>query len=130
MKTVAVFFGGKSNEREISVITGLYCANLLKERCRVLPVYLLPEGGMLLAEQLLGVEDFRRAQESGFPHGKRLMFVVGGLAREGRPKKRVRVDCALNCCHGGLGEDGTLSALLRWNGVPLGAWGEPGKTPG
>ncbi len=117
MKTVAVFFGGKSNEREISVITGIYCANLLKSAYRVLPVYLDPSGGMLLAESG-GVEDFRRQAEQKFRGAKRLAFVTGGLAPEGKPKKRIAVDCALNCCHGGMGEGGVLSALLEWFRIP------------
>ena len=41
-KNVAVFFGGRSNEAEISVITGMYAVNLLRgTRYRVLPVWLL-----------------------------------------------------------------------------------------
>ncbi|MBE5740422.1 MAG: hypothetical protein E7349_06180, partial [Clostridiales bacterium] len=29
------------------------------------------------------------------------------------------VDVALNCCHGGLGEGGGVSALMEWNEIPL-----------
>lgn len=121
MKTVAVFFGGKSNEREISVITGMYCANLLRDCYRVLPVYLHPAGGMLLCDGLRGVEEFRRAQEKNFPKCRRLVFVPGGLAEEKRPQKskgQFPLDCALNCCHGGAGEGGELSALLDWFHIP------------
>lgn len=118
MKTVAVFFGGNSNEREISVITGMYAVNLLRacgDAYRVLPVYLPPEGGFLLGESLRGVEDFRL----GAPKGVQTVFLVrGGLAYEKKPKKRIRVDCALNCCHGGAGEGGVLSALLEWHKLP------------
>ncbi len=116
MRTVAVFFGGKSNEREISVITGMYCANLLKGRYSVLPVYLRPEGGLLLAE--FGVDEFRRAQESGFRGWKEFVFTRGGIASAKKPKKAVPIDCALNCCHGGDGEGGVLSALLRFYRIP------------
>lgn len=117
MKTVALFFGGKSNEREISVITGMYCANLLRERYRVLPVYLRPEGGFLLAD-FFGIDEFRRAQESGFKGLKEIALVRGGIAPANRPKKRISVDCALNCCHGGAGEGGVLSALLAHYRIP------------
>ena len=48
MKTVAVFFGGDSPEREISIITGMLAVNLLRgSRYRAIPVYLPPEGGMV-----------------------------------------------------------------------------------
>ncbi len=105
---VAVFFGGRSNEREISVITGLYCVNLLKSKVKVLPVYLPFEGGMTLAAGAR-LEDFRA------PNFPAVRLEGRALVRK---RKKYPFDCALNCCHGGAGEDGTLAALLRWNGVP------------
>ena len=75
-QTVGVFFGGRSNEREISVITGMLAVNLLWESGRrVLPVYLPPEGGMATAKNLRRVEDIAR--------GRRLLPVRmerGGVA--------------------------------------------------
>lgn len=118
MKTVAVFFGGRSNEREISVITGVYCVNLLREEYRVFPVYLRPEGGLLLMEDLSGVESFRLAQEKNFKGYAEIVLTAGGFARVKRPKRITPIDCALNCCHGGMGEGGTLSALLEWFRIP------------
>lgn len=117
MQTIAVFFGGKSNEHEISVITGMLAVNLLRGTdYEVVPVYLAREGGMYTSEKMRGVEDFRSPQLKKF----RSVTLDGkALVRaEGRKRKIARIDCALNCCHGGMGEDGTLSALLRWNGVP------------
>ncbi len=115
METIAVFFGGKSNEREISIITGMYCVNLLRGERRVLPVYLDPAGGMLLGEEVRGVEEFRGGTPKSF---KPVVPVRGGLAPANKPKKRIEVGCALNCCHGGAGEGGVLSALLEWYGIP------------
>lgn len=126
MKTVAVFFGGHSNEREISVITGMYCVNLLRAAAcyRVLPVYLSPEGEFLLGEGLRGVEDFRTADP---PAGLRCVLLTrGGFLFAKKPKKRVAVDVALNCCHGGAGEGGVLSALLEWHAIPSAS---PGMAP-
>ena len=115
MKTVAVFFGGDSPEREISVITGMLAVNLLRGRFRVVPVYLPPEGGMATG-RYRGVEDFSsRARTRHIPvvlEGCRL------LSRGRRRKLLCTIDAALNCCHGGMGEDGTLAALLKWHGVP------------
>ena len=112
-KTVAVFFGGASNESEISVITGMYAVNLLRgTRWHVLPVYLPPEGGMLLGNYK-SVSEF-----SGTPKGTFVTLADGALVRAGKKKPLARMDVALNCCHGGMGEDGTLAALLRWNKIP------------
>ncbi len=110
MQTVAVFFGGRSNEREISVITGLYAVNLLRTGdLRVVPVYLPPEGGMVTGK-FLSPAQFRKG---ALPPAKPVFFGEGCLLY-GKRRKKITVFAALNCCHGGMGEDGTLSALLRW----------------
>ena len=119
-KTVAVFFGGRSNEAEISVITGMYAVNLLRGTAfRVLPVFLPPEGGMRCG-------NWRKVSEfAGDVGGVSVTFVQGGLARCGKTRRSERIDVALNCCHGGMGEDGTLAALLAWYGIPSASPGVP-----
>lgn len=112
-KRVAVFFGGRSNEHDISVITGMLACNLLRgANFEVMPVYLTRENQMTAAERARGVSDF--AQPS-FPP----VFLRGrALYTERKPKKvYFPIDVALNCCHGGYGEDGTLAALLAFHGV-------------
>ena len=110
--TAAVFFGGRSSEAEISVITGMYAVNLLRgTRYRVLPVYLPPEGGFLLGNWR-GVEEFSRPVK-----GTPVQLLRGALVREGSKKPLARVDVAHNCWHGGMGENGTLAALLAWNNI-------------
>lgn len=117
MKTVAVFFGGKSNEHEISIITGMLAVNLLRERYRVIPTYITPEGELYASEAMRSIEDFRAFSPGKFP---RVMLEGNALVLFRKRKKKIAtVDVALNCCHGGAGEDGTLAALLAWNGVPF-----------
>ena len=117
MKTVAVFFGGKSNEHEISIITGLLAVNLLRERYRVIPTYITPAGELYASEEMRSIEDFRSFSSGRFP---RVALEGNALVSFKKRKKKIAIiDVALNCCHGGAGEDGTLSALLAWNGVPF-----------
>ncbi len=121
MKTIAVFFGGRSNEHEISVITGMYCANLLRGAgYNVLPVYLPVTGGMRLCAGVRSVDDFKELPSAAaMPKEFREVLLDGGaLVDVKRPKRRQTPDCALNCCHGGAGEGGILSALLEWSGIP------------
>ncbi len=115
MANFAVFFGGRSNEREISVITGLFCANLLRTTSHnIIPVYLLPEGGMATGE----FKDPASFAEGLPARARRVNFSRRSLTEEGKKRPFVQIDAALNCCHGGMGEDGTLSALLRWYEIP------------
>lgn len=117
MKTVAVIFGGSSNEREISVITGMLAINLLWEKYRVIPVYWGEDGKWYSSPDMRTVADFKDFSPKRFPavvlEGRRL------LLEKKRKKVVAELDCALNCCHGGFGEDGTLAALLAQNGVPF-----------
>lgn len=39
--------------------------------------------------------------------------------KKGKVKKLAKIDVAINCCHGGLGEGGGVSALAEWNHIPL-----------
>ena len=112
-RKVAVFFGGKSNEHDISIITGIYAVNLLRgAEYTVYPVYLPREGGMCYAD-VDCVKDITEGNKKFVP----CYLFGGGLWSVKKRKQLFAVDVALNCCHGGAGEDGTLSALLKWNGV-------------
>ena len=112
-QNVAVFFGGKSNEHDVSVITGMYAVNLLRGAgYGVYPVYLPREGGMCYADAV-GVKDFTEGKKKWIP----AYLYGGGLWSVKKRRELFRIDVALNCCHGGAGEDGTLSALLEWNGI-------------
>lgn len=116
MKTVAVFFGGRSNEREISVITGMLAVNLLRDCCNVVPVYWGEDGLFYSSRGMRAVEDFRDFSPKKFPE---VALAEGALVLAKKRRRTVaKVDCALNCCHGGMGEDGTLAALFEYYRIP------------
>ncbi len=121
MRKVAVFFGGRSCENEISVLTGVFVLNLLDgEKFSVLPVYIHTDGGAYTSPKMTDLNFFR---EKRFGEMERVIFEGGYAyafnAKKGRAKRLCKVDVALNCCHGGLGEGGGVSALAAWNGIPL-----------
>lgn len=112
-RNIAVFFGGKSNEHDISVITGMYAVNLLRGGgYTVYPVY-LPRGGGMSYADAESVKDITQPKKKFVP----CYFFEGGIWSVKKRKRLFQIDVALNCCHGGAGEDGTLSALLKWNKI-------------
>lgn len=117
---IAVVFGGVSNENEISVITGTMAANVLKTGgVHVLPVYVEQSGEFFAGEELLKLNTYK---QKNFKKCNKAIFAYGGvylLNGRGRIKKHVKVDCVLNCCHGGWGEGGGLSGVCAAAGVPL-----------
>ena len=61
MKTVAVFFGGKSTEREISILTGLFVLNVLDKReYTPVPVYIHADGESYSSREILSLDHFKR----------------------------------------------------------------------
>lgn len=118
-KNIAVVFGGKSCENEISIITGVMAVNLLDpERYAAFPVYLSQAGEFYTGAALSDASSFRR--EGYLQKGKKALFCGQNLCtvHKNKIKTVAKIDCVLNCCHGMGGEDGALSSLLDLNGIP------------
>ena len=60
MRKVAVVFGGKSCENEISVLTGIFVLNVLDRAAyQLLPVYVHTDGGFYTSPKMFSLESFR-----------------------------------------------------------------------
>ena len=121
MLKVAVLFGGKSCENEISVLTGVFVLNLLdREKYVPVPVYIHTDGGMYTSAKMTDLNVFKKKEFSSFEQ----IFFDGGTmyafnGAKTKIKNKGKIDAALNCCHGGLGEGGGISALMQLNGIPF-----------
>ncbi|MBO4939886.1 MAG: ATP-grasp domain-containing protein [Clostridia bacterium] len=120
MKKVAVFFGGKSCESEISILTAVFVMNVLDaERYKILPVYVHTNGKTYTSPRMTELCVFKERDWKDF---QEIFFYDGGMYALNKKKTRVKrmgkVDVILNCCHGGLGEGGGVSALAQWHGIP------------
>lgn len=112
---VALIFGGRSPESDISVITAMQTLAQLKETdCRVVPFYAY-EGDFYTD----GVDEL--SAFTPFVPAKHLKtFLLHGAfysVRKNKLKKEFRPDLALLCCHGGEGENGVIQGLLDFNGI-------------
>ncbi len=119
-RNIAVIFGGKSNENEISVITGTMAANVLKSGGdTVIPVYISREGTVYTGDNLADINIFKNRKWASCPRAVIAMGGIYSLNKRGKLKKFRKVDVALNCCHGGAGEGGGVCGWLELNGIPL-----------
>ena len=121
MRNVAVFFGGKSCEHEISIVTGVMVLNLLdKTKYTVFPVYIDLQGRTYTSSSMFDVQIFHEGSRKNF---QQILFEEGTMYALNKSKRKIKplakIDVALNCCHGGLGEGGGVSALMQWNGIPM-----------
>lgn len=123
-KTIAVIFGGISNENEISVITGTMAANVLKSGGdAVVPLYVSRTGVIYTGDKLCDINVFKNG---GYLSCPRAIVALGGvyaLSKRGKLKKFYKVNAAINCCHGGAGEGGGVCGWLEMNGIPLASAG-------
>ena len=121
MKNVAVFFGGKSVEHEISCITGAITLNSLRKgNYNPIPIYVDYDNSWWTGESLFDIEthanlNFKRLKRVCLISGSNVLFTVKGK----KLKESCSISVAVNCMHGENGEDGSLCGLLTLCGIPL-----------
>lgn len=121
MPKVAVVFGGKSNENEISILTGIFVMKVLEGSEFIpVPVYLHTDGELYSSAKM---QELSTYQSGKISPQDRVIFYGKTLYRlqpqKGKIKKITPVDVLLNCCHGGLGEGGGVSSLAALNEIPF-----------
>lgn len=130
MKTnVAVFFGGRSVEHEISVISALQAINAFdKEKYNIIPVYITKQGRWFTGEKLLEISNYRDMNK--LVDGCEEVFMrpeYGDYnlykANTGMFSKRnpvvSEIHVVIPVLHGTNGEDGIFEGLLETIGIPF-----------
>ena len=105
---IALLYGGRSFEREISVITAIQLADFFPQEYNLIPVY-MNNGDMMV------IKDFKFFKSYESPKGKKVDFIKNGIKCGAR---KIKIDCALVATHGGEGENGTLSSLFEYYDIP------------
>lgn len=132
MKTnVAVFFGGRSVEHEISVISALQAINAFnKEKYEIIPVYISKQGRWYTGPKLLDIRNYRdmdrltaESEEVYMrpEYGDYNLYkanVGGGLFGKKNPVV-AELHVAIPVLHGTHGEDGIFEGVLETIGIPF-----------
>lgn len=130
MKTnVAVFFGGRSVEHEISVISALQAMNAFdKEKYNIIPIYISKQGRWYTGDNLLEIRNYRDMNKLTAEAEEVFMRPEFGdynlyKAHTGMFNKRNPVVAELHVVvpvlHGTNGEDGIFEGLLETIGIPF-----------
>ena len=125
MKTViGVFFGGKSVEHEVSIISALQVIeNLDKEKYNIIPIYISKDNKFYSSEFLSDINRYkdldeivRLSDEVYFTHenGSLLVNKKDGLLK----KVLFKIDIVFPVVHGLNVEDGTLEGFLEMYNIP------------
>ncbi|MBX4957141.1 D-alanine--D-alanine ligase family protein [Rhizobium lentis] len=120
---IAVLFGGRSAEHEVSVLSATNVMSALDpEKYDAVPIFITREGQWLLSR----FEDGRLATPSS---GTEVCLVPGGHGRmlavpaRGTPHELARIDVLFPVLHGPHGEDGSVQGLAEVARVPLAGCG-------
>lgn len=129
MKTIAVIFGGRSTEHDVSIVTAL--ASIIKpleltKQYKVEAVYIAKDGAWYWDEKLKDINLYSSGAIQDFLHrtspvsvqldGGMTLVKASGIA--GRKTLR-KIDVVFPATHGTYGEDGSLMGLLRMANVPF-----------
>jgi D-alanine-D-alanine ligase len=130
-RRVAVVFGSRSVEHEVSIITAVQAMNSLDpDQFDVVPLYVSKEGVWFTGEALKTMDVFgdlaalpgkvQRVQLQ--PFSGKLTFAVRGQRKgfmvRGVDVEPLAVDVGLLCNHGTNGEDGTVQGMFELLGIP------------
>jgi D-alanine-D-alanine ligase len=133
MKTIAVIFGGRSAEHDVSIVTAI--ASIIRplefsKKYKVEAVYIAKNGAWFWDDKLKDIKLFTSGEIERFTartqpasvqfDGGMVLSKASGLA--GRKQHR-KIDVAFPAMHGTYGEDGALMGLLDMAGVPYAGCG-------
>ena len=128
MKTkIAVMFGGKSVEHEVSVISAIQAiGNMNREKYDILPVYISKTNEMYIGDGVGDIEQYKHIDQLIAKSQRVILFSSGGkpcllpypLKRFGK-NQEIAVDLAFPIVHGTNEEDGTLQGYLKTVGIPF-----------
>lgn len=128
MKTrVAMIFGGKSVEHEVSVITGIQALlSMDTDKYEVIPVYMTKQNEMYIGEDIGKIESYKDIKGLLAKSQRVIMLNEDGkVVLTPYPMKKfgknnvVEIDVAFPAVHGTNVEDGAFQGYLKTLGIPF-----------
>jgi len=137
---VAVIFGSRSVEHEVSIISAIQAMDAMDpRRFEALPIYITKEGGWVTGAELRSIESFKDLPSllsrcrpvllRPEPYEHRLFMEEPGPLGTRRTRVTV-IDVVFPVVHGTYGEDGTLQGLFELAAVPYVGAGVVGAAVG
>jgi D-alanine-D-alanine ligase len=125
--SIAVFFGGKSFEHDVSILTGIGAYKLLDpEKFNAVPIYIDLENQMWFGKELLDTTIYplkkttkRRLSEARILIGEKKPTIQ--ITKRGplfSKTTKIDFDVALLALHGDYGENGPIQGMCELGGIP------------
>ncbi|RRD92393.1 D-alanine--D-alanine ligase [Clostridiales bacterium COT073_COT-073] len=128
MKTnIAVFFGGKATEHEVSVISAIQAMeNMSKDKYNILPVYISKDEKFYFGPELREIERYKKLNEllkqvpevALIKNSQTGKVEIYRLPLKLLPKKLAEFEVAFPILHGNKGENGSVQGMLEMLQIP------------
>lgn len=123
---LGVFFGGKSVEHEIAIITANQAmTSLNKDKYEIIPIYISKNGKMYTGEKLFDLKEYRDLDKLIKNCEEVVCINDGNKAKVLRVNNKVfgkniinTIEVAFPIMHGTNGEDGSIQGYLEILGIP------------
>jgi len=123
-KRIGLFFGSKSVEHEISIITAMQVLNAIdKEKYEVVPIYIDKSGEFFTGDYLKEINNFKNL--SLIPKNSQKIINLKLNAKnkmifetESLFNKKIEIDIAFSTIHGTYGEDGKIQGIFEMLNIP------------
>ncbi len=123
---VAVFFGCRSVEHEVSIISAVQAMRAMnRDKYDITPVYVTKQGAMYSSSAMFEIESFRdigkllsESEEVTFVKKADGVFMHPVNRKAFRKVKEVKIDLAFPIVHGTNCEDGTIAGYFEFLGLP------------
>jgi len=114
---IAILFGGSSFEHEISIVSAITMKKVLKNSTLTY-IFISPDRKFYLVEtEKINSKLFSSGE---YKKGKELTLKQGGFFADGMfGSKQVEFDVLMNLIHGRDGEDGKISSMMTFFGIPF-----------
>ncbi len=116
-----VIFGGKSVEHDISIITAVQAMKSLPKECDFVPVYMDKNGIWWTGENFDDIKTFKNFQKN-VKNAKQVTLILGEKMLMVKKRNKFvplcNVKSVLNCCHGNIGEDGSVQGVFKCCNIP------------
>lgn len=124
--TIGVFFGGRSTEHEISVISASQAMHAInKDKYDVVPIYISKQGKWYTGNALLDIQNYRNTTELLTQVEEIYMEPTFGDYNIYKKKRSLfgssilkHLDVVIPVLHGSNGEDGIFEGVLETIGIP------------
>ena len=123
---IAVTFGGRSVEHEISIISAQQCIKAIdNNKYNVIPLYITKQGVWYTGEQLLSIDNFKdldkllsSCQKVFIPQNTDEHKIYKATASIFSHKVLSAIDVVFPVMHGSFGEDGSLQGFFATMNIP------------